>query len=64
MVIKMHFLKSKPSIITYGSSKKFDNEKFLENLIAEIITQNNNLEKDGKDGFSSVCCKVLNKHAP
>ena len=44
MVIKMYFLKSKPSIITYGSSKKFDNEKFLENLIAEIITPSNYLE--------------------
>ena len=38
-VMKMHFPKSKPSIITYKSYKKFDNKKFMENLNAEIITQ-------------------------
>ena len=63
-VMKIHFPKSKPSIITYRSYKKFDNKKFMENLNAEIIIQSNYLEKDGIDAFSSICCEVLNKHAP
>ena len=63
-VMKKHFPKSKPSIITYRSYKKFDNKKFMENLNAEIITQSNYLEKDGIDAFSSICREVLNKHAP
>ena len=29
IVMKMHFPKSKPSIITYRSYKKFDNKKFI-----------------------------------
>ena len=37
-VIKMHFAKSEPSIITYRSYKKFENKKFMDNLNAEIIT--------------------------
>ena len=60
----MHFAKSKPSIITYRSYKRFDNKKFMENLNAEIITQSSYLEKDGIDAFSAICCEVLNKHAP
>ena len=63
-MMKMHFLKSKPSIITYRSYKKFDNKKFKENLNAEIITQSSYLEKDSIDAFSSICCEVSNKHAP
>ena len=62
--MKMHFPKSKPSIITYRRYKKFDNKKFIENLNVEIIKQSNCLEKDGIDAFSSICCEVLNKHAP
>ena len=36
----------------------------MENLNAENITQSNYLEKSGTDAFSSICCEVLNKHAP
>ena len=61
--MKKYFTKSKPSIITYISYKKFDNEKFMENLNAEIITQSGYLEKDGIDAFSSICCEAFNKHA-
>ena len=32
-VMKVHFPKSKPSIITYRSYKKFDNKKFMENFL-------------------------------
>ena len=63
-VMQIHFPKSKASIITYRSYKKFDNKKFMENLNAEIITQSNYLEKDGIEAFSAICCEVLNKHAP
>ena len=63
-VMEMHFPKSKPSIITYRSYKNFDDKKFMENLNAEIITQSNYFEKDGIDAFSTICCEVLNKHAP
>ena len=59
-VMKMHFTKSKASIITYRSYKKFKNKK----LNAEIVNQSNYLEKDDKDAFSSIWCKVLNKLAP
>ena len=59
-VMKMHFTKSKASIITYRSYKKFKNKK----LKAEIVNQTNYLEKDDKDAFSSIWCKVLNKLAP
>ena len=63
-VMKMHFPKSKPSIITYRSYKKFDNKKFMENLNAEIVIQSNYLEKDGIDAFSSICDEGLNRHTP
>ena len=53
-VMKMYFPKSKPSIITYKSYKKFDNKKFMENVNAEIIIQSNYLEKDSIDAFSSI----------
>ena len=49
-VMKMHFTKSKASIITYRSYKKFKNKK----LNAEIVNQINYLEKDDKDAFSSI----------
>ena len=62
-VMKMHFPKSKPSIITYRSYKKFDTKTFMENLNAEIVNQSNYLEKDGIDAFSAICCEVLNRHA-
>ena len=61
--MKMHFQKSKRSIITYRSYKKFDNQMFcgkLERKVIVIITQSNYLEKDGVDAFSFICCKVLN----
>ena len=61
--MKIHFPKSKPSIITYRSYKKFDNKKFMENLNAKIVTQSNYLEKDDIGAFSSICCEVLNRHA-
>ena len=48
--MKMHFTKSKASIITYRSYKKFKNKK----LNAEIVNQINYLEKDDKDAFSSI----------
>ena len=57
--MKIHFPKSKPSIISYRCYKKF--EKLMENSNAEIITQSNYFEKDGIDVFSSICCEVLNK---
>ena len=62
--MKMHFPNSKPSIITYRSYKEFDNKSFMENLNAVIVAQSNYLEKDDIDTFSSICCKVLSKHAP
>ena len=43
-VMKIHFPKSKRSMIIYRSYKKFDNKKFMENLNAEIETQSNYLE--------------------
>ena len=58
----MHFLKSKPSIITFRSYKKFDHKKFMEKWNVEIKTWSNYLEKDGIGTFSSICCEVLNKH--
>ena len=54
-VMKIHFLKSKPSIITCRSYKKIDNKKFMENLNAEIITQSNYLEKDDIEMHSLLC---------
>ena len=45
--MKMHFLKSNLSIITYMNvHEKFDDKKFMEILNAEIATQSNYLEKD------------------
>ena len=36
----------------------------MENLITGIVTESNYLQKDGIDALSSICCEVLNKHAP
>ena len=56
-VMKMHFPKSKPSIITHWSYKKFDNKKFMETLNAEIIRNKwslSLLRKAKKEYFSSL----------
>ena len=36
----------------------------MENFDAKIVTQSNYLGKYGIEAFSSICCEVLNKHAP
>ena len=58
--MKMHFPKSKPSIIISRSYKKFDNSLWK----TWTHDSSNYLEKDGIDAFSAICCEVLNRHAP
>ena len=47
-VMKMHFPRSKPSIINY---KKFDNSLWK----TRMHDASNYLEKDGIDAFSTIC---------
>ena len=63
-VLKMHFPKMKPQVITYRKYKDFHNETFLDSLKQELNVQGQFLNEKGLDAFSTICTEIFDKHAP
>ena len=64
-VLKMHFRKLPPRIISYRGFSNYHNTNFL-NSLTEVLFEVENTEYFVKDPdcFYKVCNKVLNQHAP
>ena len=62
-VMKMHFLKMKPQVVSYRKYKDFHNETFLDSLRHEINVQEQFLNEKGLDTFSTYCTEIFDKHA-
>ena len=63
-VMKMHFPKMKPQVISYRKHKNFHNETFLGSLKHELNVQGQFLNEKGLDEFSTICTEIFDKHAP
>ena len=63
-VMKMHFPKMKPQIISYQKYKDFHNEHFLDSLWHELNVQGQFLNEKGLDTFSTICTEIFENHAP
>ena len=61
-VMEASFRKLKPKVIHYGNYKRFCNESYWNELVAEFSKQN--FEEKSLEKFLEVCNKVLDKHAP
>ena len=64
-VLKMHFRKLPPRIISYRDFSNYHNANFI-NSLTEILFEGENTESFVKDPdcFYKVCTEVLNQHAP
>ena len=60
-VIKMHFPKIKPQVVSY---RKYKDETFLDSLRHELNVQGKFLNEKGLDAFSTICTEIFDKHAP
>ena len=60
-VMKTTFEKLKPNIIHYRDYRKFSNDKFRENLISRLSTENIRVDYNGMEKFSQICMKTLNE---
>ena len=58
-VMKMHFPKMKPQVITYPKYKDFHNKNFLDSLKNELNIQEQLLNEKGLDAFSTICAEVF-----
>ena len=63
-VMKMHFPKMKPQVVSYRKYKDFHNETFLDSLRHELNVQGQFLNEKGLDAFSTICTEIFDKHAP
>ena len=63
-VMKMHFPKMKPLVVSYWKYKDFHNETFLDLLRHELNVQGQFLNEKGLDVFSTICTEIFGKHAP
>ena len=63
IVMKMHFPKMNPRIITYQKHKNFRNETFLTSLQHKVDKQRAFHYKNGLEAFSKVCSDEPVKHA-
>ena len=63
-VMKMHFPKMKPKVVSYQKCKDFRNETFLDSLRHELNVQGQFLNEKGLDAFSIICPEIFDKHAP
>ena len=63
-VMKMHFPKMKPQVVSYRKYKDFHNETFLNSLKHELNVQGQFLNEKGLDAFSTICTEIFDKHAP
>ena len=64
-LLKMHFRKVPPKVITYRNFSKYDNAKFI-NSLNDVLYEHENQEHllNYPDSFYKVCAEVLNRHAP
>ena len=62
-VLKMHFRKLPPKIISYRDYESFENERFMDSLILALNSRNIDYTKN-PDVFCEVCQNELNHHAP
>ena len=64
-VLKMHFRKLPPKVITYRNFSKYDNANFI-NSLNDVLNEHENQEHllNDPDCFYKVCAEVLNRHAP
>ena len=63
-VMKTTFEKLKPNIIHYRDCRKFPNDKFRENLISRLSTENIRIDCNGMEKFLQICIKTLDELAP
>ena len=63
-VMKMHFPKTKPQVISYRKYKDFHNETFLDSLKHELNVQGQFLNEKELDTFSTICTEFFDKNAP
>ena len=63
-VMKMHFPKTKPQVISYRKYKDFHNKTFLDSLKHELNIQGQFLNKKGLDAFLTICTEIFDKYAP
>ena len=62
-MLKMHFRKLPPKVISYRDLKNFENERFMNSLQSAFNDQNSDYVQN-LDLFFNICHEVLNKHAP
>ena len=63
-VMKTTSEKLKPNIIHYRDYRKFSNDKFRENLISCLSTENIRIDCNGMEKFLQICIKALDEVAP
>ena len=61
-VLKIHFRKQPPKVISYRGFKNFENERFITSLQSFLESQNIDYIKN-PELFFEICQKVLNHHA-
>ena len=62
-VLKTHFRKLPPKVVTYRDFKKFENEKFMDSLKLTLNSQNVDYTKNPQL-FFELCRNELEHHAP
>ena len=62
-VLKIHFRKLLPKVISYRDFKNFENDRFLNSLQSALNNQNSYYVRN-PDLFFNICHEVLNKQAP
>ena len=63
-VMKMHFPKMKPQVVSHRKYKDFHSETFLDSLRHERNVQAQFLNEKGLDAFLTICTEIFDKHAP
>ena len=58
-VMKMHFPKMKPQVVSYRKYKDFHNETFLDSLRHELNVQGQFLNEKGLDAFPTICADTI-----
>ena len=62
-VLKMHFRKLLPKVISYRDFKKFDNDRFMDSLQHTLGQESFDWSKN-PDKFFEICQTIFNTHAP
>ena len=62
-VLKTHFRKLPPKVVTYRDFKKFENEKFMDSLKLTLNSQDVDYTKNPQL-FFELCWNELEHHAP